>query len=166
MARLSPTAHDWSSTTGGTNASTAQNYGAVYNYTVPAGGYAPNGNLLAHSDSIMGDWAFQYGTLNRLTVMAPSDNVPGTFAWSLGCYAYDPFGNRTLNVTNYSWDDGCSGRPGRPGEDRGQTGRFPEPLDDSENSASRTFSEISAALPSSHRRCIFERQQNLRCGSG
>ena len=44
----------------------------------------------------MGDWAFQYDTLNRLTVMAPSNNAPSADSISLGCYAYDAFGNRTL----------------------------------------------------------------------
>ena len=86
---------DFSSTTGGTNGSTTGNY-PVYTYSVPPGGYAPNGNLLAHSDSVMGDWAFQYDTLNRLTVMAPSNNAPSADSISLGCYAYDAFGNRTL----------------------------------------------------------------------
>jgi YD repeat-containing protein len=76
---------------------------------VPPGGWAANGNLLASSDSVMGDWAYQYDTLNRLTTTAPALNAPGAFQFSLGCYAYDPFGNRTLNVTNYSWDNGCSG---------------------------------------------------------
>jgi len=101
---------DFSSTTGGTNGSTTGNY-PVYTYSVPPGGYAANGNLLAHSDSVMGDWAFQYDTLNRLTVMAPSNNVPSADSISLGCYAYDAFGNRTLDVLTYSADDLCSSHP-------------------------------------------------------
>jgi len=83
----------------------------VYTYSVPPGGYAPNGNLLAHSDSVMGDWAFQYDTLNRLTVMAPSNNAPSADSISLGCYAYDAFGNRTLDVLTHSADDLCSSHP-------------------------------------------------------
>ena len=81
---------------------------------MPPGGYAANGNLLAHSDSVMGDWAFQYDTLNRLTVMAPppnSPNAPSADSISLGCYAYDAFGNRTLDVLTHSADDLCSSHP-------------------------------------------------------
>jgi RHS repeat-associated protein len=100
---------DFSSLSGG--APTAASGYPVYNYTVPPGGYAANGNVLAYSDAVMGDWAFQYDSLNRLTVLAPSENVPSQFSWSLGCYAYDAFGNRTLNVSNVSVDNGCSGYP-------------------------------------------------------
>jgi RHS repeat-associated protein len=77
----------------------------IYSYTVPAGGYAPNGNLLAHSDSVMGDWGYQYDTLNRLTAAAGAATLPGgasqPYANLIGCYGYDPFGNRTLaNITS------------------------------------------------------------------
>jgi RHS repeat-associated protein len=87
---------------------TAVGSGTVYNYIVPSGGYSPNGNLLAHSDSVMGDWTFQYDTLNRLTVMAPSINAPVAFKGYLGCYAYDAFGNRTINA---SPNTGCTSFP-------------------------------------------------------
>lgn len=94
-----------SSSTAGAEAASAS-YGPVYTYVVPTGGYAPNGNLLAHSDSVMGDWAFQYDTLNRLTVAAPADNAPSSFVSRLGCFAYDGFGNRTLEVYTITAD--CS----------------------------------------------------------
>jgi len=63
---------------------------------MPYGGYAPNGNLMAHSDSVMGDWLFDYDTLNRLTVAAPADNAPSNYAHTIGCFGYDSFGNRTM----------------------------------------------------------------------
>jgi RHS repeat-associated protein len=99
---------DFSSLAGGT-AGANNNY-TIYNYTVPPGGYAPNGNLLASSDMVMGDFAFQYDTLNRLTVIAPSENVG--WGYSLGCYLYDSFGNRTLDVVIWdSINNGCTGYP-------------------------------------------------------
>jgi len=84
-----------SSTTGGGSGSSG-GYSPIYSYSVPTGGYAPNGNLMAHSDTVMGDWAFQYDTLNRLTAAAPAANVPSALANTIGCYGYDAFGNRTL----------------------------------------------------------------------
>ena len=30
--------------------------GTLYAYQVPAGGYAPNGNILSQTDSVMGTW--------------------------------------------------------------------------------------------------------------
>jgi hypothetical protein len=50
----------------------------IYSYLIPAGGYAANSNIVAHSDSVMGDWAFQYDTLNRLAVAAPALNAPNS----------------------------------------------------------------------------------------
>src|SRR5450432_4029933 len=65
-------------------------------HAMPYGGYAPNGNLMAHSDSVMGDWLFDYDTLNGLTVAAPADNAPSNYAHTIGCFGYDSFGNRTM----------------------------------------------------------------------
>jgi len=58
---------------------------------VPQGGYAPNGNILQHADSVMGTWNFTYDTLNRLaqgTATAGADNGL-TLGWT-----YDRYGNR------------------------------------------------------------------------
>jgi len=55
----------------------------------------------------MGDWAFQYDTLNRLTAAAPADNAPTPFAHTIGCFGYDSFGNRTLNTYVTAGD--CTG---------------------------------------------------------
>jgi len=44
--------------TGGAAAGPAS--GTIYSYQIPQGGYAPNGNLLAHTDSVMGTWNFSY----------------------------------------------------------------------------------------------------------
>lgn len=45
--------------------------GTIYSFSVPAPaanqGFAPNGNLLSFSDSVMGSWALKYDNLNRLT---------------------------------------------------------------------------------------------------
>jgi hypothetical protein len=51
------------------NGNAVGTYGMVYSYFVPEGGYALNGNLMAHSDSVMGGWAFQYDALNWLTLL-------------------------------------------------------------------------------------------------
>lgn len=70
----------------------------MYAYTVPTtdGGNASNGNLLARSDPVMGDWALQYDTLNRLTEAA--GNAQGLTVngapYNNECWTYDPFGNR------------------------------------------------------------------------
>jgi YD repeat-containing protein len=57
----------------------------------PQDGWAANGNLLAYSDSVMGDLAFQYDTLNRLTSMAHAGNASDDLETDPGlvCYAYD-----------------------------------------------------------------------------
>jgi RHS repeat-associated protein len=63
----------------------------VYVYSVPKSGYAPNGNLLAYEDSVMGSWKFYYDTLNRLT---GGTSISGPYAGYTNCLAYDPYGNR------------------------------------------------------------------------
>jgi hypothetical protein len=60
----------------------------------PDGGYAPNGNILAHSDSVMGDWLFSYDTLDRLTTSTGTSSmttltdpeVPATYAGMYHCW--------------------------------------------------------------------------------
>ncbi|MGA2219754.1 MAG: RHS repeat-associated core domain-containing protein [Terracidiphilus sp.] len=70
--------------------------GTVYFYQVPEGGYAPNGNILTHSDSVMGTWQFGYDTLNRLTTSQNEGATSASQAYSgmNGCWTYDGFGNR------------------------------------------------------------------------
>ena len=78
---------------GGLNAvSTA--YGPIYSYLVPADGYAPNGNLLAIDDSVIGPWAYTYDTLNRLTGSSSGAPSGAYYAGENGCWQYDGFGNR------------------------------------------------------------------------
>jgi RHS repeat-associated protein len=86
---------DASSTAGASNGLAASNFGTIYSYRIPAGGYSPTSNIVAHSDSVMGDWAFQYDSLNRLVAGAPAENAPTAYLHNVGCWAYDPFGNRT-----------------------------------------------------------------------
>jgi RHS repeat-associated protein len=71
---------------------------------------APPANILAHADSVMGDWFFNYDDLNRLqgatdTDTVASSNVPWTYIGNFGCWAYDAYGNRrweTMSTTNCS----------------------------------------------------------------
>jgi RHS repeat-associated protein len=91
------------SMSGGQNAATS--YGTVYSYSVPAGGYAPNGNLLSYDDPIvMGSWDFQYDTLNRVAAAsstAPESAPSGhpTNPYPNYCWSYDAFGNRTEQMS-------------------------------------------------------------------
>jgi len=71
--------------------------GPVYNYTIPTGGYAANGNLISATDLVTGSWSYGYDDLNRLKTAAGNSgsynglmSVSGT---TLG-WAYDSFGNR------------------------------------------------------------------------
>lgn len=73
-----------------------------YSYCVPdpsnasctssSAGFAPNGNLAKVIDSVMGTWTYQYDTLSR---MISSGASGGPYNSDTGCWAYDPFGNRT-----------------------------------------------------------------------
>jgi YD repeat-containing protein len=77
---------------GGSEATTDPN-GVVYSYVIPAtGGYFPNGNLESVTDSVTGTWNYTYDTLNRLLTATPT---AGNYVGYYGCWAYDPFGNRT-----------------------------------------------------------------------
>ncbi len=87
------------SMTGGKNLTSS--YGTVYSYSVPAGGYAKNGNLLSYTDStVMGTWNFSYDTLGRLA-SASSTLASGQPAnpYPNYCWSYDSFGNRTTQMT-------------------------------------------------------------------
>ena len=79
-------------------AAAASSYGTIYSYRVPQDGYAPNGNILAHSDSVMGDWVFSYDAVDRLTAATPGGNVPSKYSNQYGCWTYDSYGNRTLEA--------------------------------------------------------------------
>jgi RHS repeat-associated protein len=65
-------------------------------------GYAPNGNILQHADSVMGTWNFTYDTLNRLATAqntaATPVSQPQGFAGIGGSWTYDGFGNRKLEA--------------------------------------------------------------------
>jgi RHS repeat-associated protein len=64
----------------------------VYGYIVPPTGYAPNGNLLSYQDTVMGNWNFNYDTLNRLSTGTATS---GLYNDLTGCWNYDIYGNRT-----------------------------------------------------------------------
>lgn len=85
---------------GGTNASPAPppvySPATVYSYTIPAGGYAPNSNLLSVSDTVMGNWTYGYDDLNRLISAQASANAQtgfDPFGAALLGWSYDSFGN-------------------------------------------------------------------------
>ena len=84
------------------------NHGLLYWYVVPGGGYAPNGNILAQSDSVMGDWYFTYDAVDRLLTATPDVTAPSQYLGNYGCWGYDAFGNRTLEAFSTV---ACTGSP-------------------------------------------------------
>ncbi len=74
---------------GGTNA-------PLYNWTVNT--YAPNGDVLSMTDSVMGTWSYSYDDFNRLTNGTATAGVDDGLA--LG-WTYDRYGNR--------WEQTASG---------------------------------------------------------
>jgi RHS repeat-associated protein len=62
---------------------------------IPQNGYAPNGNILAHYDSVMGDWLFSYDAVDRLMAASASLNAPAGFKGQTAAWSYDSYGNRT-----------------------------------------------------------------------
>ena len=66
----------------------------VYNWAITS--YAPNGNVVDMTDSVMGTWSFSYDTLNRLATSAGTQ--PGN-SLANECWSYDAFGNRTMQMT-------------------------------------------------------------------
>jgi len=94
--------------TGGSAAESG--FGTIYSYTVPAGGYAPNGNILTHVDSVMGTWNFSYDAVDRL--LSAQNNgatsIALQYAGKIGCWTYDSFGNRTMEAVSAT---GCTSSP-------------------------------------------------------
>jgi RHS repeat-associated protein len=68
----------------------------LYNWTI--GSYAPNGDVLAMTDSVMGTWSYSYDDLNRLVTGGSS---AGTMSGLNLSWDYDRYGNR--------WDQNGSG---------------------------------------------------------
>ena len=70
------------SLTGGTSA-------PLYNWAIS--NYAPNGDVLAMTDSVMGTWSYSYDDFNRLTSGTATAGVDNglTLGWT-----YDRYGNR------------------------------------------------------------------------
>jgi RHS repeat-associated protein len=96
---------------GGTAAATTP--ATVYQYTItPTGGpsgYAPNGNLVSYTDSVMGSWNFSYDGLNRLIGGAVTPSVNENLFY---CWSYDSFGNRTnQSGSNTAFQTAGNGTP-------------------------------------------------------
>ena len=68
----------------------------LYNWVISS--YAPNGNVLAMTDSVMGAWTYTYDDMNRLTrgVATSGPDSGMNLAWT-----YDRYGNR--------WSQGATG---------------------------------------------------------
>ena len=81
--------------------------GTIYSYQVPSGGYAPNGNILKHVDSVMGTWNFTYDAVDRLMSATAGAGAPSPFAGLFGCWSYDSYGNRTLEAFSTAAPASC-----------------------------------------------------------
>jgi RHS repeat-associated protein len=68
-----------------------------YGYAIaPSGGYDAAGNVKSVTDSVTGTWSYTYDPLNRLqTAFSATTNSSSQYGGKYGCWAYDPFGNRT-----------------------------------------------------------------------
>lgn len=73
------------------------NSAAIYSYAVPSGGFDSVGNITAFQDSIMGNWSFQFDTLNRLV---SGNATTGGYSGQNACWTYDSFGNRTSEAVS------------------------------------------------------------------
>jgi RHS repeat-associated protein len=67
--------------------------GTAYSYSVSYDGV---GNTISLSDSVMGNWTYQYDTLNRLLTTGQVSGGP--YNADYGCWTYDGFGNRTAEA--------------------------------------------------------------------
>jgi len=88
---------------GGTNGTVTP--GLLYGYAIPTtGGFAPNGNLMNVSDTVMGSWSYGYDNLNRLTTaVAGSGSYMGnSIAGATLGWQYDSFGNRNVQSSNFA----------------------------------------------------------------
>ena len=70
--------------------------GTAYSFSIPSsGGYDAVGNLKSVNDTATGNWTYNFDTLNRLLTGSASS---GSYAGYKGCWAYDPFANRTAET--------------------------------------------------------------------
>jgi YD repeat-containing protein len=79
---------------GGANSATGQQQ-TIYSYSA---NYDNDNNVQSSSDAIMGSWQYGYDTLNRLSNSTAGSGVPSIYAGNFGCWAYDAFGNRTMEA--------------------------------------------------------------------
>lgn len=76
----------------------------LYSYSITksdnTSGYAPNGDVLAYTDSVNGQWTASYDTLNRIVSASqtPSSSTGSNVTGQYLCWVYDSFGNRVLQA--------------------------------------------------------------------
>jgi RHS repeat-associated protein len=91
---------------GGSGTLAGSNDAVLYSWSIPAsGGYAPNGDVLSVTDTVMGTWSYGYDDMNRLSSATATAN--GTGAQDSGMtltWTYDRYGNR--------WSQTASGTGG------------------------------------------------------
>ena len=65
-------------------------------------GYDSVGNLTYYQDLVIGNWNYNYDTLNRLTTAqnTATTSIAPQYINAVGCWTYDGFGNRTLETFN------------------------------------------------------------------
>lgn len=98
QASFSPAASG-GSLSGGDNS--ISNPVTLYSFTISS--YAPDGNVLAVTDSFNGTWSYTYDDLDRLATatLNPGTSSPAALAWN-----YDAYGNRwkqTITSGAQSW---------------------------------------------------------------
>ena len=77
----------------------------IYSYNVPSAGFDGVGNITSFQDSVMGNWSFQFDTLNRLV---SGNATTGSYSGQNACWTYDSFGNRTSEALSTA---ACNGNP-------------------------------------------------------
>ncbi len=103
----SPTYFSFSESNMSGGASSGYGDGTIYSYCMPSSsnpvctsstsGWAPNGNLVGYTDTVMGTWSnIKYDHLNRLS---SGQQAPVSGSTQYFCWSYDDFGNRTDQQT-------------------------------------------------------------------
>ena len=96
-----------------TNLTSPQNW-VPHSFTFFVKGWEPRTptiqSPILSSDSVMGDWLYNYDTLNRLTSTqnALATSIAPQYAGQYGCWSYDPFGNRKQEAYSTATSTPCA----------------------------------------------------------